>query len=58
MRVRWGIVGYKLHRTGSCMYTLNEMETCTQALVLLVCDGRVSLSTVDCAFYHSTIATF
>ena len=51
MRVRGGVVGYKLYRTWSCMYKLNEMEICTQALVLLVCDGGFSLSTVDCAFY-------
>ena len=48
MRVRGGVVGYKL----------NEMEICTQALVLLVCDGGFSLNTVDCAFYHSINATF
>ena len=51
-------MGYKLCRTQSCMYTLNEMEICTQALVLLVCDGGVNLNTVDCAFYLYIIATF
>ena len=51
MRVRGGVVGYKLCRTWSCMYKLNEMEICTQALLLLVCDGGVNLSTVDGAFY-------
>ena len=51
MRVRGGVVGYKFYRTRSCMYKLNKMEICTQAIVLLVCDGGVSLNTVDCVFY-------
>ena len=51
VRVRGGVVGYKLYRTWSCMYKLNDMQICTQALLLLVFDGGVSLNTVDCAFY-------